>query len=132
FRGKLLPADLLQVTRTASIGVMLLENKGLSYYYSLANKFFDYIHAATPQLVINFPEYLQLNEKYSVALTCSLEVQELQDKLNLLLTDKDLYRQLQENCRVARQELNWQAEEQKLWRFYEQLWKNKTPEKQPV
>ncbi|WP_206684011.1 glycosyltransferase [Pontibacter beigongshangensis] len=130
FRGKVLPADLLEITRTATIGVMLLENKGLSYYYSLANKFFDYIHAATPQLVINFPEYQRLNQEYGVALESSLEVQELQDKLNLLLTDKALYQRLQQNCRAAREELNWQQEEQKLWRFYKQLWK--TREKQII
>ncbi len=122
FRGKVLPADLLLITRRASIGVMLLENKGLSYYFSLANKFFDYIHAVTPQLVINFPEYQRLNAKYGVALESSLAVNEIREKLQRLLSDQVLYEQLQQNCREARLELNWQEEEQKLWRFYEQIW----------
>ena len=32
---------------------MLLENTGLSYYYSLANKFFDYVQAGVPQLCVD-------------------------------------------------------------------------------
>ena len=56
FLGYVLPAELEEITRNAWIGVNLLENRGLSYYYSLANKFFDYLHAGIPQVTINFPE----------------------------------------------------------------------------
>ena len=45
------PAALREVTRHAAVGIMLLENIGLSDYYSLANKFFDYLHAAVPMVV---------------------------------------------------------------------------------
>lgn len=122
FRGRVLPNDLLHITRTACIGVMLLENRGLSYYYSLANKFFDYIHAGVPQVVVDFPEYRQLNERYRVAVYSSLQVDELRDKLNLLLSDTHLYGRLEANCALAREELNWQEEKKRLWRFYEKLW----------
>ena len=122
FKGQVLPQDLRQITQRCKVGVMLLENKGLSYYYSLANKFFDYVHAEVPQLVIDFPEYRQLNEKYAVGLLTGLRVQEIREKLELLLTDEALYQRLAANCEVAKQELNWQHEEQKLFRFYERLW----------
>lgn len=122
FRGYVLPKDLLEITRRCRVGIMLLENKGLSYYYSLANKFFDYVHAGVPQLVIDFPEYRQLNEKYKVGLLTSLDVEEIKEKLTLLLTDEALYEELVANCGQAKQELNWQQEEHKLIRFYEELW----------
>ncbi|MHA6249911.1 glycosyltransferase [Pontibacter sp. CAU 1760] len=121
FKGMVLPQDLLQITRRCTVGVMLLENKGLSYYYSLANKFFDYVHAGVPQLVIDFPEYRQLNEQYQVGLLTRLSVPEIQHKLRQLLTDQELYLRLVQNCTSARQDLNWQREEQKLIRFYEQI-----------
>ncbi len=123
FRGRVLPLELLPLARRCTIGVMLLENKGLSYYYSLANKFFDYIHAGLPQLVIDFPEYRQLNEAYQVGLMTSLDVSEIQEKIARLLHDKTLYQQLVQNCDTAKKSLNWQQEEVKLLRFYEQLWK---------
>ena len=62
FRGFVLPEALREVTRHAAVGIMLLENMGLSYYYSLANKFFDYVHAGIPQVLIDFPEYRALND----------------------------------------------------------------------
>ena len=122
FKGQVLPKELHQITQHCKVGVMLLENKGLSYYYSLANKFFDYVHAGVPQLVIDFPEYSHLNNKYEVGLLTSLNVAEIQDKLRLLLTDESLYNRLTANCEQAKQELNWQHEEEKLIGFYERLW----------
>ncbi|RIJ42722.1 glycosyltransferase [Pontibacter oryzae] len=122
FKGQVLPQELLQITRRCQVGVMLLENRGLSYYYSLANKFFDYVHAGVPQLVVDFPEYRQLNQKYNVGLLTSMDVGEIREKLSLLLTDRALHTTLSHNCELARQELNWQHETQKLVAFYQKLW----------
>ena len=44
------PEELRLITAEAYIGINLVENNGLSNYLSLANKFFDYIHAGIPQL----------------------------------------------------------------------------------
>ncbi|UOG73162.1 glycosyltransferase [Hymenobacter tibetensis] len=123
FRGFVLPDALRDVTRHASVGVMLLENQGLSYYYSLANKFFDYLHAGVPQVVIDFPEYRALNERYDVAeMVTNLAPATLATALNRLLRDEPArYQQLAENCRRARHELNWQHEEQQLLALYATL-----------
>ncbi|WP_426491639.1 glycosyltransferase [Hymenobacter sp. 102] len=130
FRGYVLPADLRILTRQARVGVMLLENQGLSYYYSLANKFFDYLHAGVPQVVIDFPEYRALNEQYNVAdLIPALEPATLAAALNRLLPDGDAahYRRLVENCHRARPELNWQHEEQHLLGLYARLLPTSSP-----
>jgi len=122
FLGLLTPAELKKTTVQAGIGINLVENTGLSYYYSLSNKFFDYIHASVPQVCIGFPEYEKLNNKYHVALLvkdCSTS--QIIDALNRLLTDKNLYKELQKNCEVCTRDLNWQAEEKKLLDIYERL-----------
>ena len=120
FRGFVLPDALRDVTRNAVLGVMLLENQGLSYYYSLANKFFDYLHAGIPQVVVDFPEYRALNDQYDVAeIVPNLEPTTLAAKLNYLLRDNPTrYQQLAENCRRARRELSWQHEEKHLLALY--------------
>lgn len=124
FLGYVKPADLRQITANALIGINLLENKGLSYYYSLSNKFFDYIHASVPQVCIGFPEYKALNEKYNVALlTQDCSQYEIKAAIERLLSDDNLYRTLQKNCEVCSRELNWQAEEKKLSAYYEQLFR---------
>lgn len=122
FLGYVKPADLKQITAQACVGINLLENKGLSYYYSLSNKFFDYIHAYVPQVCIGFPEYKTLNDTYNVALlTQSCAVNEIKEAIERLLNDNDLYLILQKNCEVCSQGLNWQVEEKKLKGLYEQL-----------
>jgi len=122
FRGYVLPEQLREVTRHAAVGVMLLEKQGLSYYYSLANKFFDYLHAGVPQIIVDFPEYRQLNEQYKVAEVVTLTPDSIATALNRLLRDEPArYHQLAVNCRHARLELNWQREEQRLLALYAKL-----------
>ena len=122
FRGYVLPSDLQTITQQASLGVMLLENRGLSYYYSLANKFFDYLHAGIPQLIVDFPEYRRLNDLYDVAEVVELTPDSLAAAINRLLRDDPTrYQQLAHNCCRARLELNWQREEQTLLAIYASL-----------
>lgn len=122
FAGFVRPDELKQLTRQATIGINLLENKGLSYYYSLSNKFFDYIQAGVPQLCIGFPEYVAINQHYEVALlinTCA--VGEIKQGVKRLLTDKEFYNRLQKNCEVCARQYNWQHEEKKLAALYHEL-----------
>ncbi|UOE32087.1 glycosyltransferase [Hymenobacter monticola] len=120
FRGFVLPEALREVTRHAAVGIMLLENVGLSYYYSLANKFFDYVHAGIPQVLIDFPEYRTLNDEFDVAeLVSDLAPTTLARALNRLLRDEPArYQYLAANCRLAAPRLSWQHEEQELRRLW--------------
>ena len=121
FRGFVLPAELREVTRQAAVGIMLLENVGLSYYYSLANKFFDYVHAGIPQVLIDFPEYRALNDAFDVAeLVPDLAPATLAAALNRLLPGGDAarYQHLAANCRRAAPHLSWQQEAQELQRLW--------------
>jgi hypothetical protein len=125
FRGYVLPAELRQLTTQATVGIMLLENTGLSYYYSLANKFFDYVQAGIPQLCIDFPEYRALNAQHEVAvLVPDLAPTTLAAGLMRLLPGGQPgahHQLLAENCRRARAEWNWQEEEKVLVGLYQEL-----------
>ncbi len=119
FKGKLLPQQLKEITLNAWIGITLFDDKGLSNYYSLANRFFDYIHAGVPQLCVNFPVYREINNKYQVGVMVNDTSKEnLAAEINELLLNESLYRELQENCIKAREMYNWQNEEKKLISFY--------------
>ncbi len=124
FLGYVEPLPLKQLTENAWIGFNLLENKGLSYYYSLSNKFFDYIHAGVPQVCINFPSYQAINDKYQVAvLIDGCSPAQIIGAFNRLSQGQDLYLTLKKNCEVCSRLLNWQEEEKKLLGLYEQLFR---------
>ncbi|MFN4083552.1 MAG: glycosyltransferase [Bacteroidia bacterium] len=114
FLGFIKPDELKEITANAYIGLNLLKYDGESYYYSLANKFFDYIMAELPQLCADFPEYKNINNTYKIALLTSCNVSQIADNLNTLLVNEKLYLQLKQNCAKARQVLNWQQEEKIL------------------
>jgi glycosyltransferase involved in cell wall biosynthesis len=122
FKGRVPPDELRLITEQAYIGITLFENKGLSNYYSLANRFFDYLHAAVPQICVGYPVYQEINSRYQVAvLTDDLGEKNLSLLLNNLLLNTVEYNMLQQNCLKARLELNWQNEEKKLLAFFNQL-----------
>lgn len=124
FKGMLPPAELRAITAQATIGINLLENKGLSYYYSLSNKFFDYVQAGVPQLCIRFPEYDRLNKEQEVALMIDdLKAFTIYAAINRLLDDTALYARLQDNCRIAARKWTWEANEPVLKKLYQGLQK---------
>jgi glycosyltransferase involved in cell wall biosynthesis len=119
FLGKIEPKKLPELTKNAFIGINLLENMGLNYYYSLANKFFDYIQAEVPQICVNFPEYQHINQQYKVAVLLeNIEVETIVDNINKLLINKELYSELQNNCTKAKQKYCWEKEEEILKEIY--------------
>jgi glycosyltransferase involved in cell wall biosynthesis len=121
FLGYITPKELKLLTDKADIGINLLENKGLSYYYSLANKFFDYIQAGKPSLNMDFPEYAFLNRKYNVSILLkSLNPTEIAESVKHL-QDRNIYTRLHQNCLKAAEDLCWEKEEGILTQIYHDL-----------
>ncbi len=122
FKGNISPAALRAITEQAYIGVNLVENTGLSNYLSLANKFFDYMHAGIPQLCAGYPAYAAINEKMETAvLITDMSAKNIAAALNNLLQNELEYQRLKANCAKAALLFNWQNEEKILLAFYQQL-----------
>jgi len=122
FWGFVEPAKLRQFTLKATIGFTFFTNDGMSYYASLANRFFDYFHNGIPQLCVNFPEYARINKQHNIALMLdNLQPQTIAQAANKLLQQPDLYTQMQQNCLTARKTINWQAEAKKLVAIYQNI-----------
>lgn len=121
-KGMLRPDELWHIAQQAYLGIALAENTGLNQYLALPNKFFDYVHAGLPQLTMNYPEYVQLNREYEVAvLTEDLSPAGIAQTINNLLVDDVLIIKLRNNCLAARREWCWQNEEKKLLAFYQSV-----------
>ena len=122
FKGKIPPAALVNYTRSATIGLTLFEKTGFSNYLSLANRFFDYMHAGVPQVCVDYPAYAEINNKHEIAvLITNLQPETISAACNRLLEDQELHQRLSRNCLLAREVYNWQQEEKKLLAFYHSI-----------
>jgi glycosyltransferase involved in cell wall biosynthesis len=122
FLGYVQPHELTEITKKAHLGVNLLQNKGLNYYYSLANKFFDYIQAQKPSLNMNFPEYATIIKEHPVGLLLEdLAPETIVSSIQKIIDHPELYDNLQNNCLTAREIFVWEKEALKLEAFYEQV-----------
>lgn len=118
FLGRLDPQELKNVTQQAWCGLNMLEGSSYNYYYSLANKFFDYVNAAVPAINMYFPEYVSLNKEYEVSVLvkqCTAEA--IADAVQKL-ENPDFYQRLRLNCKNASAIWNWENESQKLSGIY--------------
>jgi glycosyltransferase involved in cell wall biosynthesis len=126
FTGQLDPEALRELTTYAWLGVYLLESQSLNYYFSLANKFFDYAQLGVPQLCMDFPEYTLLNEAHEVAvLTASIDPQHLSTQIQQLASDPARYERLSQNALVAAQQWTWEHEAPTLLAVYKDVFLRK-------
>lgn len=118
FTGWVLPDKLDRYLEKAHIGLNLLEAGSPSYYYSLANKTFDYYRYGIPAIHMDFPEYRSLQEQYGgVVLLPGLDPATLAKTLEKLATDRKTYHTLSSQCLSASAILNWDSEKKKLLDF---------------
>ena len=123
FKGKIPPPQLKELTRNAFAGFTLFESGAMSNYYSLANRFFDYMHAGLPQVCVNYPVYEEINTTYPVAILINnVESSTIAGAVNSLLENPDLWNTLHTNALEASKVLNWQNEQLKLIAFYRKIY----------
>jgi glycosyltransferase involved in cell wall biosynthesis len=118
FLGYLQPQELRLQIEQADIGVNLLTTDSLSYQYSLANKFFDYVKAGIPQICVNYPEYRTLNQEFEVALLVNNDVMAIRQAVQKLINLTDVYEKLTQNCVEAAKVWHWDNEQHALWNCY--------------
>ena len=120
--GNIDPKLLKYMTDRCFCGITLYDTFSKNQYYSLGNKFFDYIMARKPQVCVNYPEYAAIIKQFPVALpipdTAPLTIA---SALNNLLQDGVLYKTLQSGCETAALALNWEKEALQLRHCWEKL-----------
>lgn len=122
FTGELNPDALKLLTDQSMIGISLLNKEHRNSWISLANKNLDYIMACVPCITVNFPEYAAINQRWPVAILLDeTTVETVSDAVNNLMDQPPLYQSLYENCKQARQVLNWETEVKRFNQFIENL-----------
>lgn len=118
FLGQKPYQELWEYTVSSDLGVCLLKNKGLSYYFSLPNRIFDFMQAHTPILATGFPEIKRIVEVEKTGkTTMSQNPQELANIISEML-----HNPLQEDYFIkATEKFAWELEELVLKDIYSNL-----------
>lgn len=115
FKGLMSPEELRIITPSCFAGFNLLEAKNsLSYYYSLSNKYFDYMHAGVPSISSHLPEYKLLNTATSAGVCIDDTVDAMVSTIRLWLNNRQIYEKLRENAILASKSYNWGNEKENL------------------
>ena len=118
FLGRKPYSDLINYTLSADLGVCLLKNQGLSYFYALPNRIFDYMQAHLPILATSFPEISEIVNKEKTGLTINSEdPKKIAEVIQFLLRQKVDH----DNFERAANIYNWENEEIALRKVYENL-----------
>jgi glycosyltransferase involved in cell wall biosynthesis len=113
------PTALKTLTQNAYLGINLLNGDSPSYYYSLANKCFDYMHAGIPAINMDFPEYQLIYQKYPIGrLLRDLNPEDLAVMINEIYLNENEYLSMQNACVEASKEYNWDVEEKNLFDIF--------------
>mgnify|MGYP006266488463 CR=1 FL=1 len=121
FLGRISPSQLRRITRQAFLGYNVLAPMGLSYYYSLANKFFDYMHAGIPSLNSAFPAYEKIISSTGCGWTTAFDVDDVKAALSYAWSHPEETRQVGWQALQAAPQYCWENEEKKLLQLYDSL-----------
>jgi len=127
FKKPVPPDQLYKYTSSSDFGLSLIEKQSLSKYYSLPNKLFQYLMAGLPVIVSNIPEQKRIVERFNCGLVVNSEnKEEIKEAIiKLARSDSSFYRQ---QALKAARIYNWENEEKKLLKIYEEALKEKKKE----
>lgn len=115
FVGTVPPEHVNKYLSLSHIGWNLLDSFSESYYYSLANKFFDYTNNGIPVVTMNFPEYASLIEKDDTGyLLDDIEPEHIITALKSIMNDKNTWAVKHQNCVSLSKDYTW-ANESNKW-----------------
>lgn len=116
--GWIEPKDMGPLLERAHIGFNILEDRSASYYYSLANKTFDYMHYGIPAVHMDFPEYRAIQDEHECfILLASKDPVQIAQSIQNTIADPSGYERLSRNNLEASKSFTWRHEKGVLLDF---------------
>lgn len=114
------PNVVLEYTSSADVGISLIENTCLSYYYCMPNKLFEYAMAGLPVLVSNMKEMAEFVAQNNSGFVLEDMTQEALNKLIDKVLQEDL-QQIKLNAQQAALKNSWEVQEAIMLQAYARL-----------
>lgn len=111
FTGRLMPEELDPLTKQASVGLVMLEDMGLSYHYALPNRIGDFVAAGVPIVVSDLPEMAAVVRRLGIgAIMEGVGAKPLAEAVKKVLARE----WTEEDFAAARADMDWNKEKMKL------------------
>lgn len=122
FLGWVAPADLPALLRRARISLNLRESGSINDYFSLPNKFFDALHAGTPSIHMDYPEYKAICSRFPVAtLMDEVSAEAVVRAVNTIGDHAQPWNEMSAACLEAADTYTWTGEADRLRNMYAAL-----------
>lgn len=109
--------DVVNVVCSADVGLCMIGNVSLSDYYCLPNKLFEYCFAGVPVIASDFPDIVDVVNKYELGVCCGQDNESIQKAIEQFLTRKiNMHIDIK-----TLKELGWEAQKVKLLNIYEHV-----------
>lgn len=113
FKKAVHPSVVLNYTASADVGISLIENVCLSYYYCLPNKIFEYLMAEIPCIVSNMQEMRNYVLENGTGVVCEDTTKEALIKSVLEMGTYDTI-QFKNNIESVKQKYCWASQEKEM------------------
>lgn len=115
------PSEVLYYSCSADVGIALIENICLSYYYCMPNKLYEYYLAGIPSIVSNFPDMKSFIQAEECGWAVEVDAAEFIKFINQL-TMEDVSK-IRTHIQRQPNKVSWLTEEDKLTAPYINLFK---------
>ncbi|MCR5445469.1 MAG: glycosyltransferase [Bacteroidales bacterium] len=109
FLGRVMPDEVRRLTPQADVGLVMLEDMGLSYHYALPNRIGDLVEAGVPMVVSDLPEMALFVRRHQVG-----EVMQGTGAQALAASVKRVLDKGDYDFSSARSDMDWNKEKQIL------------------
>lgn len=119
FHPSVTPAELLNYTASADVGILCYENVCLNHYYCSPNKLFEYIMADIPVIASDLYEIGRIFQLYGNGIIVEDGVEDLRRAIESLGGD-DIVR-MKDSIAKMKKIYSWEEQEKKLLKAYKEL-----------
>jgi glycosyltransferase involved in cell wall biosynthesis len=111
----------VEIAKSADVGLCLIQNVSLSDYYCLPNKLFEYAFSEIPVLASNFPDISNVVNNYNLGVCSDLTPKSVYKAIKNFEDLNKLPKINLENL----YDLTWEAQEGKILKLYKEILENK-------
>jgi len=113
FTGPVPFEELHRHHKNVMVGMCLLQNLGLNYYYSLPNRIFDYMQTGIPVIASDFPDMAKIVNEYETGLLMAdMTPRHIAEAIRESCENLEWRRTWEETLPEAARKLCWENEEQ--------------------